>query len=143
MNHLVSIGERLREERVRLGMSQTVFGEAGGVTKKTQMLYEGGERAPDAVYLHALSVAGIDVGYVVTGERGPGSHVLDGAEQVLLDSYRRCKPEARQNLIQTAALLSAGMPAATAPGSSMVMSNLGDGNVQVGSGAQVSVKRTK
>lgn len=31
-------------------------------------------------------------------------------EQVLLDSYRRCNAEARNNLIQTAALLSAGIP---------------------------------
>lgn len=146
MNHLVSIGERLREERVRLGMSQTSFGEAGGVTKKSQMLYEGGERAPDAAYLHAVSSAGVDVGYVITGKRDPSLPALDSAELSLLDSYRRCKPEARVNLIQTAALLSAGLPPAapsTTSGGGMLMSNLGDGNVQVGSGSRVSVKRSK
>ena len=34
---------------------------------------------------------------------------LDAAEQVLLDSYRRCGATDKQNLIQTAALLSAGL----------------------------------
>lgn len=34
-------------------------------------------------------------------------------ERALLDTYRRCTPQARANLIQTAALLSAGMDAAS------------------------------
>ncbi|MBD9530941.1 helix-turn-helix transcriptional regulator [Comamonas sp. CMM01] len=137
------IGDRLREERDRLGLSQPNFAALAGTTKQTLFSWETGKTAPDGFQLAAFAAAGVDVLYVITGERG-GSHLAhDAAEQVLLDSYRRCKPEARQNLIQTAALLSAGLPPATAPSGSMVMSNLGDGNVQVGSGAQVSVKRSK
>lgn len=50
-------------------------------------------------------------------ERG-GPPTLPTDEQALLDSYRRCKPEARINLIQMAALLAAGLapPAATPAG---------------------------
>lgn len=36
-------------------------------------------------------------------------------EQLLLDSYRRCSIDAKRNLIQSAALLSAGMAPAAAP----------------------------
>lgn len=39
-------GEKIREERERLGLSQTEFGDKTGVTKKTQGLYERGEREP-------------------------------------------------------------------------------------------------
>jgi|APMI01.1.fsa_nt_gi transcriptional regulator with XRE-family HTH domain len=70
---MVSIGERLREERVRLGTNQTAFGEVGGVTKKTQMLYEGGDRFPDAQYLSAIADIGVDVAYVLTGKRATQS----------------------------------------------------------------------
>ena len=65
---MVSIGERLREERQKLKMSQTAFAERGGVTKKTQMLYEGNERFPDAQYLASVAEAGVDVLYVLTGK---------------------------------------------------------------------------
>lgn len=66
---MVSLGERLREERERLGMSQTQFGDLAQVTKKTQMLYEGDQRSPKADYLTAIASQGIDVQYVLTGNR--------------------------------------------------------------------------
>lgn len=70
MNQSVSFfGDRLREERKRLDMSQPVFGEIAGITKKTQMLYEAGERYPDAAYLAAIAAAGADVQYIITGRR--------------------------------------------------------------------------
>lgn len=66
---MVSFGERLREERERLGLSQTLFGDLAQVTKKTQMLYESGQRSPKADYLTAIAEQGIDVQYVLTGNR--------------------------------------------------------------------------
>ncbi|WP_162961855.1 helix-turn-helix domain-containing protein, partial [Pseudomonas aeruginosa] len=47
----MTIGERLKEERQRLGMSQTELAEQCGVSKNTQLAYEKGERSPDAAYL--------------------------------------------------------------------------------------------
>lgn len=61
--------ERLKEERVRLGMSQTAFGELGGVKVLAQRNYETGKRSPDANYLEKLAENGVDVLYVVTGKR--------------------------------------------------------------------------
>lgn len=65
----MSIGERLREERIRLGLSQAELGEAGGVQKQAQLKYEKGERQPDALYLEGVAGRGVDVLYVLTGRR--------------------------------------------------------------------------
>lgn len=108
----MGIGTRLREERERLGLSQEGLGTLGGVRKQAQLLYEKDERKPDSGYLEAVAASGADVLYILTGQRSSAQPAADAAEQVLLDSYRRCKPEARAHLIQTAALLSAGLPPA-------------------------------
>lgn len=79
----------MREERQRLDLNQTQLGETGGVTKKTQMLYEAGDRYPDAAYLAAIAAAGADVRYIVTGEReGPAPEVLSSDERELLALFR-------------------------------------------------------
>ena len=49
------IGQRLREERERLGLSQVAMSDIGGVKKLTQLRYEKGDSFPDAAYLAALS----------------------------------------------------------------------------------------
>ena len=142
------IAIRLKEAREKLGLSQQALAEHCGITARTQRNYESGERLPDAAYLAELLALGADLAYVLTGQRDPLVPALDSAEQVLLDSYRRCKPDAKANLIQTAALLSAGIAPAAAPkarskaaasgGVSMSMSNVGSGNVQMGPGAKVT-----
>lgn len=87
--HLVSFGARLREERERLRLNQTAFAATGGVTKKTQMLYESGERAPDARYLAAVHEIGADVRYIVTGLRdAPPADPMSADEQQLLGLFR-------------------------------------------------------
>jgi transcriptional regulator with XRE-family HTH domain len=63
----VNIGERLREERKRLGLSQTDFARLAGVHMNTQSRYENGERGPDSSYLEALGKEGVDVNYVLFG----------------------------------------------------------------------------
>lgn len=86
MNQTVLIGERLREERQRLDLNQTQLGEHGGVTKKTQMLYESGDRTPDAAYLAAIAEAGADIQYIVTGQRSDMALTPD--ERQLLALFR-------------------------------------------------------
>lgn len=67
----MTIGERLKEERSRLGMNQTDIGALGGVGKTTQINYEKGNGVPDARYLAAVAEKGVDVLYVITGQRKP------------------------------------------------------------------------
>jgi len=96
MEQTVHFGDRLREERQRFGLNQTAMGELGGVTKKTQMLYESSTRAPDAEYLAAIAAAGADVLYILTGMRGENT----ASSPMELAYLRNCRAlpnqEARQ-----------------------------------------------
>lgn len=77
MEIFISIGERLREIRTEMQLSQTEFAEiaarAGvpGATRQSQANYEKGRQMPSAAYLAAIAEAGADVLYVVTGHRTP------------------------------------------------------------------------
>ncbi|EDR0251093.1 helix-turn-helix transcriptional regulator [Salmonella enterica subsp. diarizonae] len=82
----ISIGVRLKEERERLGLSQAALGEIGGVRKQAQLLYEKGERNPDTAYLSAISKFGVDIQYVMVGERSISALSNDKSE--LLSLYR-------------------------------------------------------
>ena len=65
------ITQRLREERVRLKLTQAELATYGGVRVNAQTTYEGGRRVPNAIYLAGVAKAGVDVLYVVTGRRNP------------------------------------------------------------------------
>lgn len=58
-------------ERQRIGLSQEALGAHASVSKFTQLNYEKGKRSPDSNYLEAISKAGVDVLYVITGQRLP------------------------------------------------------------------------
>ncbi|WP_225085108.1 XRE family transcriptional regulator [Pectobacterium colocasium] len=83
----LDIGERLREERERLSLSQLALGEIGGVKKLAQLKYEKGERSPDADYLNGIAKIGVDIQYVVLGKRS--AEVLSDDEQELVGHYRK------------------------------------------------------
>lgn len=83
------MGERLREERTRLGLNQDAFAQQGGITRNTQGSYEKGERNPDSAYLTAMAKAGVDVLYVLTGARlTAAASGLNTAEDQLLQQFR-------------------------------------------------------
>lgn len=114
-----NIFERLREERMRLGKTQEEFAAIAGVTR---VPYTAWERevgpSPSANNLAALAQAGADLLYILTGQRSQAVAEVDllpPDERVLVDAYRQCNAPARQALIQTAALLSAGMGAPSKP----------------------------
>ena len=89
-----TFGERLKEERERLRLNQTAFGEIGGVKKQAQLNYEKGERNPDAEYLALIAMAGVDVAYVLTGARAQNAATTP-MEVALLDNYRNSAAEVR------------------------------------------------
>jgi transcriptional regulator with XRE-family HTH domain len=63
------IGDRLRRERERLGLSQTAFATLAGASKRAQIRYEAGERSPDAEYLARLARHRVDVYWIITGKK--------------------------------------------------------------------------
>lgn len=96
---MLNIGERLREERVRLGFNQADFAAIAGVAKTSQFNYEKGDRSPDAEYLAAVAQRGVDILYVVTGMATP--QVVEGftaVEDKLVNRYRAL-PQADQEAI--------------------------------------------
>ena len=133
------VGARIRELRGSLGQSD--FAERLGVDRKSVAGWEAGKRLPDGKSLLALmQVFGGSASYLLTG-RESGAQLADAAEQVLIDSYRRCNADAKRNLIQTAALLSAGMPSPAARQAASRQSAVGDGNIQIGKvGAKARIK---
>lgn len=124
-----SIAERLREERTRLGLTQERFGAEGGVGKLAQLNYEKGERSPDAMYLSAISKAGVDVLYVITGNRMVPPPTTD--EQVLLAAYRVLDVRGRAAALGAVTGLSAQpQPAGPSHNSQVVVG--GSNNIQIG-----------
>jgi len=65
----MDLGARLKAERERLGFSQTDFAALAGASKHSQINWEKGTAAPNAIVLAAWASHGLDVLYVVTGIR--------------------------------------------------------------------------
>lgn len=109
-----TLGERLRNERERLGLNQGSCADACGVTPRSQRNYESGERLPDAAYLARAIDIGIDVLYVLSGVRSNASLTphLTPKEQVVFDAFRAGSAE-QQEFILKAAL---GFSGTEAPG---------------------------
>jgi transcriptional regulator with XRE-family HTH domain len=86
----VGIGSRLQEERKRLGYNQTDFAALGGVAKNTQWFYEKDERSPDVAYLAAIEKIGVDIWYLLYGERKPQTvSDLNSSETKVIQAMRK------------------------------------------------------
>jgi transcriptional regulator with XRE-family HTH domain len=78
----MDIGERLREERERLGYNQTDFAGICGKSKNSQIAWENGDAFPNAKYLVAIANAGADVNYILTGQRSGQRRGYDGNPRI-------------------------------------------------------------
>jgi len=103
----VSVGNRLKEERKRLGMTQEAMGLACGVAKRTQILFEQDAHLPGGAYFVAADELGVDVTYVLVGRRDR----LAEADADLLDAWRSASASARAAVM---AALRGVAPATTA-----------------------------
>ncbi len=100
---MCDIGQRLREIRESTGQNQADFGERFGVSRNTQYYYEINKRPPDALYLVGLHEAGLDIGYILTGETR--SDTLSPAETSLIHMFRRVDPERQEVVLATLRLM--------------------------------------
>ncbi|AST27473.1 helix-turn-helix domain-containing protein [Ralstonia pseudosolanacearum] len=92
-----SIGERLKEERERLGFSQPAFAAIGGASKGSQLAWEKGTAMPNAEFLHDVARVGVDVLYVITGRRD--SALTSPDEEMVLAGYRQLDARGRTGVL--------------------------------------------
>ncbi|QKV52632.1 helix-turn-helix domain-containing protein [Comamonas antarctica] len=92
----VQIGERLREERQRVGMSQVDFAESIAASRNGLVQWERGETTPNAAMLGVMASMGVDVLYIATGARtGESASTLAPAERELLQAWRHGSDKGR------------------------------------------------
>ena len=87
------VGERIKEERERLGFNQSDFAALAQATRKTLFNWESGTAAPNATVLAAWAAHGLDVLYVVTGQRAGGAaappppRAVSEGDRILLENF--------------------------------------------------------
>lgn len=129
------IGERLKDERKRLGLTQPELADVAGAAKRTVIDWEKGVSSPTAAQLESLARVGMDVLYVITGARvqivtgrsndslanhltemgNPvthslvaeplGEYRLNLREKALLENYRGSDEQGRRAMESTASAL--------------------------------------
>ena len=102
------VGERLRLERERLGLSQLEFGGVGGVSRRTQVAYEAGEQTPNTDYLAAIRVAGANLGFVLMGENFHTAPALDELEWRLIKCFRSMSETAKAAIVHIVEIAALG-----------------------------------
>lgn len=96
-------GERLKEERKRLSFSLVEFANLLGIHRNTQGNYESG-REPPTSYLLAAQEVGVDIAYVMDGERlrGVAGHCAQSMKSIFTRARSRglcdLDPDALANL---------------------------------------------
>lgn len=120
----MTIGDRLREERERLGLSQTALAAQAGTSKQVQISYEKGKTFPNAEYLAVCAGLGADVAYIVSGKKNLSPEppvstgvVLTAREAALIDNYRSTAEAGRRAIEATGAALAREIAARRSSGS--------------------------
>lgn len=86
----MDLAERLRKERVRLGLTQAQLAALVGLEPNEQRLYEYGSSLPRADYLMCVAGVEMDVQYILLGVGTPPTQSpLPHTEGSLIQSLRR------------------------------------------------------
>lgn len=111
-------GERLREERIRLELSQPELAAACGVSRNSQINYEAEKNSPAISYFQHAAARGMDVSYVITGVRAHVQRVLkeeraafielSARESGVLSSFRRLDEAGKRAVEQMLTALDPG-----------------------------------
>ncbi|SUA58046.1 helix-turn-helix domain-containing protein [Oligella urethralis] len=103
----MSISERLREERERLGLSQAAMAEVANVSVRSQSGWETGRNTPSTEAYQQWAKIGVDINYIITGiPVGALPATLPADEEMLLNAYRAAPVSVRNSAL--AVLLSGG-----------------------------------
>lgn len=101
MNFSSESGERISEERKRLGLSQAEAGELCGVSREMWGKYERGKASMGTEVLSGFVLAGADARFILIGQRSiqGTAPILPPDEELLLEVYRGLKPVKRKTLL--------------------------------------------
>ncbi|MEV3812520.1 helix-turn-helix domain-containing protein [Aeromonas jandaei] len=80
------IAIRLKDERIRLGLTQEMLAESAGIKRRTLQDWERGLSTPPALQLSALGSVGFDVQYIITGQRQQSGIGEAAVHQAVLDA---------------------------------------------------------
>lgn len=110
MKILDLFADRLKFERLRLGLTQAELGSAGDKDRRTQYKYEVGSNCPDIEYLAGVQKVGVDIPFTLFAQR---SEELSGSidwpllwqavEDVALFTSRRlpgCPEAVKRDLVE-------------------------------------------
>ncbi|EAN5160555.1 helix-turn-helix transcriptional regulator [Salmonella enterica] len=84
----MQIFDRLRNERERLGLSQTAMSKVCNVAFRTYCDYEAGKSEPKASTLASLAEFGVDILFVLSGVKTPKIDGISEDEQEIVKMYR-------------------------------------------------------
>lgn len=138
--NLSLFGERLKETRKSLGISQSEAADLVGVSREHWGRCERGLGMPGGEVLAALANEGADVRYILTGKRDfePPAR-LTSEEETMLEYFKEAPKAARR------AALAALLGAAPGSGAGGTHSSSGAGAVHMGqvTGVGVQAEKTK
>ena len=103
----MDLAGRIKEERERLGYSQTAFAALAEASKHSQINWEKGAASPNAATLAAWAAVGLDVLFVVTGQRSqpvPPTAALPPRVRALIDNYEHTNEEGKRYIERAANL---------------------------------------
>lgn len=136
------VGERLKEQRTALRLSQAEAAERVGITREHLGRCERGTAVPGGEVLAALADLGVDVGYVLTGKSGSfgaAGAALTADERELLALFREATLSAKVAAIN--ALSSGGTHSARPHQAAPIRQvNKAPHGIQVGAGKVVLKK---
>ncbi|HYG07436.1 MAG TPA: helix-turn-helix transcriptional regulator [Stenotrophomonas sp.] len=103
----MSVGKRLKEERKRLGLTQEEIAVQLDVSRYAQLNFEKDINLPGGAYLLAALGRGVDVMYVLTGQRAQ----LEATEAALVAAFRDASESARAEAMATLGVVPRQKPA--------------------------------
>ena len=138
--NLSLFGERLKESRKELGLSQLEAADLSDVTREHWGRCERGLGMPGGEILAALANAGADVRYILTGRRDfEPAQKLSAEEETMLELFKDAPKLARRAAM--AALL--GSVAGNASGGTHQSSGIGAVHMGQVTGVGVQAKKNK
>lgn len=128
------IAIRLKDERLRLGLTQEMLAESAGIKRRTLQDWERGLSTPPALQLSALGSVGFDVQYVITGQRQQSGIGEAEVYQAVLDAVDLLSLEDKVNAAQLAKavikLIAKSAPEVVPATGQVINTNSGDGAQQ-------------